>query len=139
TEDHPLALIAPASHWFLNSTFGNHPGLRAKAGGPKVELHPDDAAARGLATGSRARGFNARGAFLATVAVSERARPGAVAPPQGHWLKPLQGRANVNATVEERDADMGRGAVFHDNRVQIEALPVGYEITLGDAQALARS
>ena len=26
----------------------------------------------------------------------------------------------VNATVDERDADMGGGAVFHDNRVEIE-------------------
>jgi hypothetical protein len=31
------------------------------------------------------------------------------------------GCANVNATVDERDSDMGGGAVFHDNRVEIEA------------------
>ena len=29
-------------------------------------------------------------------------------------------RSRVNATVDERDADMGGGAVFHDNRVEIE-------------------
>ena len=32
------------------------------------------------------------------------------------------GAATVNATVDERDADMGGGAVFHDNRVQVERL-----------------
>ena len=30
---------------------------------------------------------------------------------------------NANATVAERDADMGRGAVFHDNRVEVERAP----------------
>jgi hypothetical protein len=28
--------------------------------------------------------------------------------------------ATVNATVDERDSDMGGGAVFHDNRVEVE-------------------
>jgi hypothetical protein len=32
----------------------------------------------------------------------------------------VKGGATVNATVDERDADMGGGAVFHDNRVEVE-------------------
>ena len=117
-----LALIAPASHWFLNSTFANKPDLQARAGGPRIEIHPDDAAARGLATGDRARVANARGGFEADVVVSDRVRPGVVASTKGHWLKHVRGGANVNATVDERDADMGGGAVFHDNRVEVTAL-----------------
>ena len=42
--DAPLALIAPASHWFLNSMFANKPDLMKKAGGPRIEIHPEDAA-----------------------------------------------------------------------------------------------
>jgi anaerobic selenocysteine-containing dehydrogenase len=117
-----LALLAPASHWFLNSTFANHPLLRERAGGPKIEIHPGDAAERGLATGDEARVFNARGEFIAVVEVSDRVRPGVIASTKGHWLKHVRGGANANATVEERDADMGRGAVFHDNRVEVEAV-----------------
>jgi anaerobic selenocysteine-containing dehydrogenase len=122
TERGDLALISPASHWFLNSTFGNHPGLRERSGGPRIELHPDDAARRGLATGDEARVFNARGEFVAAVEVSDRVRPGVVASTKGHWLKHVRGGQNANATVAERDADMGRGAVFHDNRVQVESI-----------------
>ena len=91
-----------------------------KAGEPRITLHPDDAAARGLADGDEARVFNARGSFVAAVEVSDRVRPGVVASTKGHWLKNVRGGANVNATVEERDADMGGGAVFHDNRVEVE-------------------
>jgi anaerobic selenocysteine-containing dehydrogenase len=123
--EHPLALLAPASHWFLNSMFANHPELQARAGGPRIELHPDDAGPRGLRTGGEARVFNARGEFLAAVEVSDRVRPGVIASTKGHWLKHVRGGANPNATVDERDADMGRGAVFHDNRVEVEAVPAG--------------
>jgi anaerobic selenocysteine-containing dehydrogenase len=117
---HPLALIAPASHWFLNTIFANKPDLVRRAGEPRIMLHPGDAAARGLADGDEARVFNSRGQFRARVEVSDRVRPGVVASTKGHWLKNVRGGANVNATVEERDADMGGGAVFHDNRVEVE-------------------
>ena len=38
---------------------------------------------------------------------------------QGLLAQDARGEANVNATVDERDSDMGGGAVFHDNRVQV--------------------
>jgi anaerobic selenocysteine-containing dehydrogenase len=121
---HPLALLAPASHWFLNSMFANKPDLMKRAGGPRIELHAADALARGLSSGDRARVFNARGSFEAEVTVSDRVRPGVIATTKGHWLKHVRGGANVNATVEERDADMAGGAIFHDNRVEVERASV---------------
>ena len=38
TGDAPLSLIAPASHWFLNSMFANKPDLMKRAGEPRIEL-----------------------------------------------------------------------------------------------------
>ena len=46
-----------------------------------------------------------------------------VAATKGYWPKWVAGAANVNATVAERDSDMGGGAVFHDNRVEVAAAP----------------
>jgi anaerobic selenocysteine-containing dehydrogenase len=118
----PLALIAGADHYFLNSLFANVPGQRRRSGTPVVRIHPDDAAARSLATGQEARVFNDRGAFLARVEVTDRVRPGVVASTKGRWPRHAKGETTVNATVDERDSDMGGGAVFHDNRVEVEAL-----------------
>jgi anaerobic selenocysteine-containing dehydrogenase len=115
----PLALIAPANHWFLNSEFANVPAQAHRAGPPTVFVHPDDAARRGLATGTTARIFNDRGAFTATVEVTDRVRPGLVASTKGRWPRDAADGATVNATVDERDADMGGGAVYHDNRVEV--------------------
>ncbi len=115
----PLALIAPASHHFLNSIFANNPALRDRQGPLLIALHPDDAAARGLTAGDSARIYNERGAFEAEVEISDAVRSGVVASSKGYWPKMLRQGANVNATVDERDSDMGGGAVFHDNRVEI--------------------
>ncbi|MGW3366826.1 molybdopterin-containing oxidoreductase family protein [Streptosporangium canum] len=116
---YPLALITPASHTFLNTTFGNNPELLRRSKGPRVLVSPADAAQRGLSDGQRARVFNDNGGFEAVVEISDRVRPGVVASAKGHWRKLSPGGATVNAVVDERDADMGRGAVYHDNLVEL--------------------
>ena len=82
-------------------------------------VNPADAEARGLVGGQRVRVHNAGGAFLADVEVSDRVARGVVAAPKGRWPKLTPGGTNPNAVVEERQADLGRGAVYHDNLVEI--------------------
>jgi anaerobic selenocysteine-containing dehydrogenase len=115
----PLTLVSPADHHFLNSIFANVPEQLRRAGPPVVLVHPADAEPRGIRDGAAVRVVNARGAFTAIAQVSDRVRPGVVASPKGRWPE-LAGGANVNATVADRDADLGHGAVYHDNRVELE-------------------
>lgn len=108
-----VALVSPANHHLLNATFASSPA-HAKSGPPVVTVHPDDAARFGVRDGGLVRVFNDRGSFDATAVVSTDARPGVA-----HTTK---GNSRANATVAERSADMGRGAVYHDNRVWLEAV-----------------
>jgi anaerobic selenocysteine-containing dehydrogenase len=62
---------------------------------------------------------NARGSFFAVADVSDRVRPGVVASTKGRWPGDSKQGTTINATVDERDSDMGGGAVYHDNRVEI--------------------
>ncbi|WP_034521857.1 molybdopterin-containing oxidoreductase family protein [Actinomadura rifamycini] len=117
---YPLALISAASHEFLNTQFANNPELRRRSGGLAVRLHPDDAAARGLADGQPVRVANDRGGFDAVLRVTDQVRPGVAATSKGHWAK-FSGGSNANAVVAERDTDLGAGPVFHDTRVEITA------------------
>ena len=71
------------------------------------------AAAAGLAAGDVITVGNERGSFTAVLAVDTLARPGTAVCTKGWWSQGL------NNTVDERDSDMGQGAVFHDNRVSI--------------------
>ena len=121
-ERYPLALIAGADHYFLNSLFANVPGQMKRSGPPVIRIHPEDARGRGLETGHEARLFNDRGAFVALVEVTDRVRRGVVASTKGQWPRFVKGRSHRQRTVDERDSDMGGGAVFHDNRVEIERL-----------------
>ncbi|WP_278264836.1 molybdopterin-dependent oxidoreductase [Nocardia sp. AG03] len=113
-----LVLISAASHYFLNTTFGANPELRRRAGESRITLHPDDAAVRGIADGTPVVVTNARGSFEAVAELSDRVRAGVAATTKGRWAKFTNG-ATVNATIAERDADYGGGAVFHDNRVEV--------------------
>jgi anaerobic selenocysteine-containing dehydrogenase len=117
---YPLALVSPANHYFLNSLFANVPRQQRRAGVATLMIHPDDAAPRGVTTGDEVRVANARGSFLAVADVSDLVRPGVVASTKGRWPAYAKGGATINATVAERDSDMGGGAVFHDNRVQVD-------------------
>ncbi len=119
---YPLALIAHASHYFLNTVFGNMSEMRNRAGPRRVTLNPEDALTRGLVEGDIARIFNDRGSFEAEIVVSDIVQPGIAASTKGYWPKIIGDKANLNLTVAERDSDLGGGAVFHDNRVEIERL-----------------
>ena len=121
---YPFCLIAGAKHFFLNSIFANSPRHVRREEEGVIVLHPADAEARGLSEGSVCRVFNDRGEFQAVVATRETVRRGVISTTKGSWPGRMPGRSWVNATVPERDSDMGGGATFHDNRVQVERLPL---------------
>ena len=119
----PLVLVAPAGRFLVNSTFASLPWHAGRMGPPRVHLHPDDAAARGLADGDAVRVRNDRGFFLAAVAVDEATRPGLAFTYKAYWARLSPGRATVNAVTAVRDTDLGGGPTFHDNRVEVEPAP----------------
>jgi anaerobic selenocysteine-containing dehydrogenase len=122
--EYPLALLSPANHYFLNSMFANVPRQQRRAGVPTLLIHPGDAAPLQIAAGDEVRVANERGEFLAIAEVSDRVRPGVVASTKGRWPGCSKGGTTVNATVDDRDSDMGSGAVYHDNRVRVERTAV---------------
>lgn len=115
---YPLALLTPPAHHFLNTTFVNV--LKRYEGGPRLEIHPDDAAARGIGEGDLVRVFNDRGEFVVPATISERVKPGLVVALSIWWNRYLPAGRGVNATTSQRLSDMGGGATFYDNLVQVE-------------------
>jgi anaerobic selenocysteine-containing dehydrogenase len=116
---YPLALISPPAHSFLNSSFVNVASLRRAAGKPTLEIHADDAVARGIAPGARVAIFNDRGTFTAEAVVTDRVRPGVVSAPSVWWPKLTDNRTNANHTTSQAVTDIGGGATFYDNQVDV--------------------
>jgi anaerobic selenocysteine-containing dehydrogenase len=117
--DYPLAFISPPAHHFLNSTFSAQPTLSRRESEPFLTIHPQDAAARGIADGQQVRTFNDRGAFLARARVSDAARPGVVVGLSIWWSKMCPGGRNANAVTSQEVTDMGGGATFYDVLVEV--------------------
>ncbi|TVT46913.1 MAG: molybdopterin oxidoreductase family protein [Denitromonas halophila] len=115
----PLAMISPPARNFLNSSFANLPRWRDKEGAPTLEIHPDDAATRGIADGVRLRIFNDRGAFHALAVITDRVRPGVVAAPSVWWQKFSGDGENANAVTSSALTDIGGGPVFYDCLVEV--------------------
>jgi len=118
--EYPLAMITPANHYFLNSMFANIQRQQRRSGPPALLIHPGDAAPRHITSGDEVRVLNKRGSFLTVAEVSDAVRPGVVASTKGRWPRDSKHGATVNATVDDRDSDMGGGAVYHDNKVRVE-------------------
>ena len=118
---YPLAMISPPARNFLNSTFVNVKSLRDMEGEPLLEICAEDAAFRGIQDGATVKVFNERGAYHCKARISPRARSGVVNG-LGIWWRKLGLRGtNVNEVTSQHLTDMGRGPVFYDCAVQVEA------------------
>jgi anaerobic selenocysteine-containing dehydrogenase len=122
--EYPLALLSPPEHTFLNSTFVNIPALARAAGSARLLIHPADAAARGIVGGERLRIWNERGEFAALAEVTDHVLPGVVVSYGVRWARLSEGGATVNDTTSQGHSDLGGGAIFYDNAVQVELHPV---------------
>jgi anaerobic selenocysteine-containing dehydrogenase len=119
-EHFPLAFLSPPARHFLNSTFANMPRFREFEREPHLDMHPQDAAARGIREGDYVRVFNARGSYRLRARINGKPRPGVVVAPSVWWKKFAPDGRNANNVTSQRTADLGGGATFYDCRVEVE-------------------
>ena len=124
-ERYPLALLTPKTHLFLNSTFANGVRQHAAQPDPYVVIHPDDAAARGIADGMAVRVHNDRGGFTCRASVSDDARIGVPVAPMGWWNRDYDGGRSPQATTPQRLTTLRDAPTFNDNRVEISRAASG--------------
>ena len=117
---YPLQMICPPVPEFLNSSFVNITSLRQAAGEPTVEIHPIDAEPRGIASGHLVRIFNGRGAFVARARIGDGVKQGVVVSQGIWWSRYTEDGFNCNAVTSTKLTDLGAGATFFDNLVEVE-------------------
>jgi anaerobic selenocysteine-containing dehydrogenase len=121
---YPLEFLPRKADNYMNTTFANiprHQRMEARSEGG-LEMHRDDAAARGLADGDAVEVFNSRGRIALRAQVGATVPPGVVAA-RLDWTKlaPVNGHAaaNVNALTSETLTDIGGGATFYSTLVEV--------------------
>jgi anaerobic selenocysteine-containing dehydrogenase len=116
-----LDLLTGASHHFVSSSLANQKGLLERAGPPFVEIHPQDAEARGIADGDAVVLANGRGSVRLRAVVTDAVRPGVLVSPKGRWAK-RSGGTGVNGTTSDALGDMAGQSTFHSNRVWLRRI-----------------
>ena len=130
-QEAPLWLVAnqPATRLHSQLDFGAH-SVGAKHRGREVALmHPDDAGARGIQDGDIVRLFNARGACLAGVTLTEDMCRGVIQLPTGAWYDPqdpeeerplcVHGNPNV-LTRDVGTSNLAQGCTGQLTTVEVE-------------------
>ena len=84
---------------------------------PLVTMNPEDARERGISDGGIVKIYNDRGTLQIEAKLDYSIKPGCVSVTNGWWI--TEG-GTVNFLSAGRETDMGYGAAFHDNLVEIE-------------------
>lgn len=121
---YPLAMISPPARNFLNSSFVNVESLRTTEGEPHLDIHPADAAPRGIREGDLVRAFNGRGSMTARARVTERSREGVVVALSIWWKKLSPDGHNANEVTSQALTDLGGSATFYDCLVELERVRI---------------
>ncbi len=116
---YPLEFLGRKADNYMNSTFANLDGHRKMESrtSQRLEMHPADAAARGIAEGDAVRIFNDRGTLTLT-ALLNPSLPTGVVSARMDWAKLHPEGANVNALTSERLTDLGAAATFYSVLVE---------------------
>ena len=104
----------------MNSTFANipiHQRMESTHAG-RLEMHLEDAEARGIVDGDIIEVFNDRGCLELRADVTDSVRPGVVAA-RLSWNKLSTGGHNVNLLTSQRLTDFGRGPTFYSVLVEV--------------------
>lgn len=119
----PLALVnSKTALHFLNSSYsGVSRHLKAERE-PRLEIHPEDAAHRGISDGDMVRVFNDRGDVSVSARVGDKVRSGVVSMPAGWWASKSPGGRSANALTRDGVASWGRGSDFLDTLVEVELI-----------------
>jgi len=113
-----LELVSSKLDDGLNSTFGHRDEV--DAGCAAVEIHPSDAAPRGIETGTPVRIYNQRGTLRLPARVGESVRPGVVRIPSVRWPRRDPNGWGVNLLIGDRLTDIGGGPTFYNCLVEVE-------------------
>lgn len=116
----PLQLISPPANSFLNTTFSHLGSFLKSEREPFIQLSAEDAEHRGIDDGDTVRVWNDRGECRLVARITDRVKPGVAVALSIWWNKLSPGHANVNQLVSQELTDIGAGATFFDNLVEVE-------------------
>ena len=117
---YPLNILAPKSHGFINSCYGNIDNKLKGQGEQFVLINQADAMDRGVQEGEIVKVFNDRGAFDAVAKITSDVNKGIIVTSLGYWRQLNNG--TVNSVSSSAFGDMGNAQTSHDCLVEVRTI-----------------
>jgi anaerobic selenocysteine-containing dehydrogenase len=114
--EYPLYLMTPNTKNRIHSQFNNLKMIQQFGDAPFLLINPVDARTRRISDGDMVEIFNERGRIRIVARVDSGIKAGCVSVTNGWWI--TEG-GTVNFCSYGRETDMGHGAAFHDNLVEV--------------------
>ncbi len=120
TEERPFRLVTAPARRFLNTSFTETPGSRAREKRPTALIHPEDADRLGITDDDRVQIGNHRGAVTVHARRFHGLLPGTIVV-EGIWpARDFEGGVGVNTLVGDDAIPPFGGAAFHDTAVWVK-------------------
>ena len=117
---YPLNILAPKSHGFINSCYGNIDNKLKGQGEQFVLINQADAMDRGVQEGEMVKVFNDRGCFDAVAKITSDVNKGIIVTSLGYWRQLNNG--TVNSVSSSAFGDMGNAQTSHDCLVEVQTI-----------------
>jgi len=116
---YPLYLMTPNTKNRIHSQFNNLKLINQFSEKPIAIINPEDALIRGIQNNDVIKVFNDRGKIELKAQIDLGIKKGCISVSNGWWI--TEG-GTVNYLSSGRETDMGYGAAFHENLVEIEKI-----------------
>lgn len=117
TDETPFRMVTAPARQFLNTSFTETRTSQRREARPTALVHPDDAAALGIADGGKIRLGNARGAVILHARHFTGLQQGVLVVESVWPHAAFEGGIGINALTSDEPAFPNGGAVFHDTAV----------------------
>ncbi|MBI3013518.1 MAG: molybdopterin-dependent oxidoreductase [Candidatus Tectomicrobia bacterium] len=118
---YPLTLLFSHSRHRIHSTFANMPMIKKLDPEPVVDIHPADAAARGIDDEQLVRVYNERGSVTLKCRLSPDLRPGVVVISEGYWVRDFRDGEPYGLT-HDLVSPTSENYAFYDTLVEVEKI-----------------
>ncbi|WP_254769369.1 molybdopterin-dependent oxidoreductase [Salinilacihabitans rarus] len=121
-DEYPLLFMQKHSKWRIHSQWADSAMTRKFSPEPTLDVHPSDAAERGIEDGDYVRVYNDRGEVVVKATYNEGMRPGLINVDQGWWTEDYV-HGNLQDLTHMEVNDLAPTFAFYDVRAEVEPAP----------------
>ncbi|MGM0399274.1 MAG: molybdopterin-dependent oxidoreductase [Halobacteriota archaeon] len=121
-DEYPLMFMQKHAKWRIHSQWADNAMIRKFDNEPTLDIHPSDAASRGIDDGQYVRVYNDRGEVVVKAVYNEGMQPGLINIDEGWWHEDFI-EGNLQDLTHDEVNKLAPTYVYYDVRADVEPAP----------------